>query len=249
MNSPLATEQRIIIAIDGFAGCGKSTLARDLCTALGYAFIDTGAMYRAVTWHALSHGLAADPALPWDELLGTLPLEFHQEQGRFRILFDGEDIEAALRSMDVARSVSAYAALSPVRAWLVRRQQELGRAGGVVLDGRDIGTVVFPDAELKLFVTADLEARTRRRILDLQRQGLDADPAEVRENLIRRDAIDSSRADSPLQASPDALWMDTSRMTRPGQLAIALAEVLSVIDRKIPPGGLPLTTRQGWKDC
>lgn len=235
MHPPIATVPRIIIAIDGFAGCGKSTLARDLCAALGYAFIDTGAMYRAVTWHALSGNLAADPTLPWAGMLSALPLEFRQEGERFRILFDGEDIEGAIRSMEVARSVSAYAALSPVRAWLVRRQQELGRSGGVVLDGRDIGTVVFPEAELKLFVTAKLEARTQRRILDLQRQGLQADPDEVRENLVRRDTIDSSRADSPLQAAPDALWMDTSRMTRHGQLAIALAQALAVRNLKSAP--------------
>lgn len=235
MTLPTYPEPRIIIAIDGFAGCGKSTLARDLCEALGYAFIDTGAMYRAVTWHAMSRGLAADPALPWAGLLGALPLEFRQEGARFRILFDGMDIEAEIRSMEVARNVSAYAALSPVRAWLVRRQQELGRAGGVVLDGRDIGTVVFPEAELKLFVTASLEARSQRRILDLQRQGLEADPAEVSENLARRDSIDSSRADSPLQAAPDALWMDTSHMTRPGQLAIALTAAVAVCDLKFPP--------------
>lgn len=243
MTSTIATDPRIIIAIDGYAGCGKSTLAKDLCATLGYAFIDTGAMYRAVTWHALTEGLPPDPDLAWPSLLAALPLEFRQEEGRFRILFGGRDIEAELRSMEVARQVSAYAALSPVRAWLVRRQQELGRGGGVVLDGRDIGTVVFPDAELKLFVTADLEARTRRRILDLQRQGIEADPAEVRENLLRRDAIDSSRADSPLQAAPDALWMDTSHMTRPGQLAIALAETHAVRLGKFPPVGLPLTTR------
>ncbi|HRW76272.1 MAG: (d)CMP kinase [Lewinellaceae bacterium] len=215
---------RITIALDGFAACGKSTLAKDLCAALDYAFIDTGAMYRAITCWALREGVEPDASLPWARWLAGLPLEWQMSDGKFRVVLDGRDIEEEIRSMSVSARVSDIAALSAVRAFLVRQQQILGQHGGVVLDGRDIGTVVFPDAELKIFVTADKEVRIKRRFEELQAKGYSVTEAEVRANLAQRDHIDSTRLDSPLQAAPDVVWMDTSAMSRALQLQIALEE-------------------------
>ncbi len=223
---------KITIALDGFAACGKSTLARDLCTALNYSFIDTGAMYRAVTYCLLQKEMDLTGDQPWGRILQDLPLAWKIADGQFRIALEGLDIEDKIRSMAVSSRVSEVAAISGVRTFLVRQQQLLGRAGGVVLDGRDIGTVVFPDAELKIFVTADTEVRVQRRFSELQMKGVDIPIEEVRNNLAHRDHIDSTREDSPLQAAPDAVWLDTTRMDRKRQLGIALAAAQSLLEKK-----------------
>lgn len=181
-------------------------------------------MYRAVTHWVLTEGIVPDAAMPWARWLADLPLEWHMSDGKFRVILDGRDIEEEIRSMAVSARVSEIAALSAVRAFLVRQQQILGQHGGVVLDGRDIGTVVFPDAELKFFVTADPEVRIRRRFEELQAKGFAISESEVRDNLAQRDHIDSTRADSPLQAAPDVVWLDTSSMSRERQLQVALRE-------------------------
>lgn len=223
---------KITIALDGYAACGKSTLARDLCDALQYSFIDTGAMYRAVTYWIISQNSELDPHRPWIQILQELPFVWHVVDGKFRITFDGHDIEAEIRSMAVSSRVSDVAAVSGIRTFLVRQQQILGRAGGVVLDGRDIGTVVFPDAELKLFVTADTEVRVDRRLSELLAKGTLVTRSDVANNLNERDRIDSTREDSPLQAAPDALWLDTSRMDRAQQLRIVLARALELVEKR-----------------
>lgn len=229
MHSP---SPKITIALDGYAACGKSTLARDLCAALQYSFIDTGAMYRAVTYWIINQDIDLDPHLPWIQVLQDLPFVWHVADGKFRITFDGKDIESEIRSMAVSSRVSDVAAVSGIRAFLVGQQQLLGRAGGVVLDGRDIGTVVFPDAELKLFITADSEVRVDRRLAELLGKGSAVSRSEVATNLMERDRIDSTREDSPLQAAPDALWLDTSRMDRAQQLRIVLAKALEILEKR-----------------
>ncbi len=223
---------KITIALDGYAACGKSTLARDLCAALEYSFIDTGAMYRAVTYWILRQGISLDPNRPWIQILKDVPFVWHVADGIFRITYNGLDIETEIRSMEVSSRVSDVAAVSGIRAFLVRQQQLLGREGGVVLDGRDIGTVVFPDAELKLFVTADTEIRVNRRLAELIAKGTPVTRADVKANLDERDLIDSTRQDSPLQAAPDALWLDTSRMDRVQQLRIVLGRAQELVDKR-----------------
>lgn len=223
---------RITIALDGYAACGKSTLARDLCEALNYSFIDTGAMYRAVTWWILDQQIHLDHAQPWPQILQDLPFDWILQDGTFRIFMNGKEMEEQIRSMDVSAQVSAVASVSGIRAFLVRLQQQLGRAGGVVLDGRDIGTVVFPDAELKVFVTAETEVRVERRLSELLAKGVHVTRSEVRTNLVNRDRIDSTRKDSPLQAAPDALWLDTSRMDRGQQLRIVLDKAADLVRKK-----------------
>jgi cytidylate kinase len=223
----------ITIALDGYAACGKSTLARDLSEALGYTFIDTGAMYRAVTWYAVREQLAGAPSDDWAKDLSALPFTFQIEQGRLDIHYQGVSLMEAIRDPSVSARVSEIASLSAVRYWLVHRQQLLGAHGGVVLDGRDIGSVVFPGAELKLFVTASLEERTRRRHAELVANGFGSSIDEVANNLLERDRIDSTRADSPLVPSPGVLWVDTTRMTRVDQLEVVLTAARDLIRRRI----------------
>lgn len=189
-------------------------------------------MYRAVTYCILQMGLDLDADQHWGGILQSLPLEWRVADGLFRIGLDREDIEDKIRSMAVSARVSEVAAISAVRTFLVHQQQMLGRSGGVVLDGRDIGTVVFPDAELKIFVTADTEVRVQRRYQELKTKGVSIEIGEVRHNLEHRDHIDSTREDSPLQAAPDALWLDTSRLDRERQLQIALTVARTLLDKK-----------------
>lgn len=223
----------ITLALDGYAACGKSTLARDLSGELGYTFIDTGAMYRAVAWCALQEGFSAHNPSDWEKCLPTLPLSFNLADGQLDIRYAGTSLEEAIRDPAVSTRVSEIASLSPVRYWLVQKQQQLGARGGVVLDGRDIGSVVFPGAELKLFVTASLEERTRRRHAELESKGFRTSLDEVRQNLLDRDHTDSTRADSPLAPSPGVVWIDTTRMTRTYQLQVALALARDLIARRI----------------
>jgi len=213
----------ITIAIDGFSSCGKSTLAKDLASTLGYVFVDSGAMYRAVTLHFLRMGVSVDDALKVEESLADLRLDFRNEGTLQRVLLNGQVVDKELRSMAVNELVSPVASLSVVRAELVRQQQYIGRNGGIVMDGRDISTVVFPKAELKLFITADPEERVRRRVLELERMGTATPSHVVAKNLAERDRIDSTRADSPLKKAPDAVVIDNTNLTREEQSAMALA--------------------------
>ena len=208
--------QNISIAIDGHSSTGKSTLARQLAQDLGYVYIDSGAMYRAVTLYALREDLLdTEPDLPALEArLPELELEFRQnpETGRSEIVLNGENVEGAIRTLEVSRHVSQVAAIGAVREKLVALQRAMGRQGGVVMDGRDIGTVVLPDAELKLFMTARPEIRAERRYKELLERGEDVQYEAVLENVRERDYLDSHREISPLRKASDALEFDNSDM-------------------------------------
>jgi len=210
---------KIIIALDGHSSCGKSTYAKRIARELGYSYIDTGAMYRVVTLAAMEAGLFdqsdAPPQEEVEELLDgiALDLKFNSTLQRTEIYFNGRMVEELIRGMDVAAHVSYIAAISPVRRKLVEYQRRLGEEKGIVMDGRDIGTVVFPDAELKIFLTASPEVRAMRRYKELIEKGMDAELEDVRQNLEKRDRIDSSRKDSPLKQADDAIILDNSQIT------------------------------------
>ncbi|MDR0794631.1 MAG: (d)CMP kinase [Tannerella sp.] len=210
--------KRIVVAIDGFSSCGKSTMARNLAKTVNYTFIDSGAMYRAVTLYALCQGFFEQNRLNEERLrekIHTLDISFirNPETGQNETFLNGENVENAIRSMEVANKVSRIAALSFVRSVLVVKQQELGKGKAVVMDGRDIGTVVFPEAELKIFVTALPEVRAQRRVDELSAKGLKVQFEEVLFNVCERDRIDTSRQDSPLRKADDAIELDNSYLT------------------------------------
>lgn len=221
--------KKIIIAIDGYSSCGKSTMARDLAASIGYTFIDTGAMYRAVTLLALRQGLIKeDNGIDRKSLAELMPFvsitqRFNPQTGRAETFLNGENVELQIRTMEVSQSVSPVAALPFVREELVRQQQKMGREGGIVMDGRDIGTTVFPQAQMKIFVTADPKVRARRRMLELKAKGKPATLEEVSLNLQERDYIDSHREVSPLRQAPDAVVIDNTNLTPKEQLAVLQA--------------------------
>ena len=216
--------KKITIAIDGHSSCGKSTMAKSLARELGYIYVDTGAMYRAVTLYALRHGLmdAESKAIDTAALEAQMPAVHvafqHEAEGRLLTLLNGEVVEQEIRQMTVSNCVSPIAALPFVREHLVALQQQMGLEGGIVMDGRDIGTVVFPHAELKVFVTASAEVRAQRRLAELQGKGDTTTTfEEVLQNVVERDRIDSTREVSPLRQAEDALLLDNSAMTIPEQ--------------------------------
>ena len=215
-------EKKIIIAIDGHSSSGKSTMAKDLAREIGYIYIDTGAMYRAVTLYCLRKGYIQGDTIQEEALKADLDqmdisFRYNAETGRPDTYLNGEKVEKEIRSMEVADKVSLIAALGFVRRAMVAKQQEMGKAKGIVMDGRDIGTVVFPEAELKVFVTASPEVRARRRLEELQAKGEQTTYEEVLANVKKRDYIDSTREASPLRQAPDALVLDNSEMTIPEQ--------------------------------
>ena len=215
--------KKITIAIDGHSSCGKSTMAKDLAREVGYIYVDTGAMYRSVTLYALRHELFnADGSIKTEELEAEMPniqisFRFNAETGRPDTYLNNERVEDAIRTLEVSNHVSPIATLPFVRTALVAQQQQMGRDKGVVMDGRDIGTVVFPDAELKIFVTASAEVRAQRRYDELQAKGMPADYADILKNVQERDYIDSHREVSPLRKADDAIELDNSHMTIPDQ--------------------------------
>ena len=211
--------KKITIAIDGHSSCGKSTMAKQLAKSLGYVYVDTGAMYRTVTLFALRHGLFdADGKVKADELKARMDeievsFRFNEASGKADACLNGKDVEKEIRLMEVSNHVSPIAALPFVREAMVAQQRRMGREKGIVMDGRDIGTTVFPDAELKIFVTASAEVRAQRRYDELRGKGEDADYDEILRNVQERDYIDSHRDVSPLRQAPDALLLDNSHMT------------------------------------
>ena len=211
--------KKITIAIDGFSSCGKSTMAKDLAKEIGYIYVDTGAMYRSVTLYALRHNLFnADGSIREEELKAqmkniNISFQLNKTTGRPDTFLNGENVEKDIRSMEVSSHVSPIAALSFVRAALVAQQQRMGAGKGIVMDGRDIGTVVFPDAELKIFVTASAEVRAQRRYDELKAKGMEANFNDILKNVEERDYIDSHRATSPLHKAPDAIELDNSNLT------------------------------------
>jgi cytidylate kinase len=226
------SNKRITIAIDGHSSCGKSTMAKALSKELGYVFVDSGAMYRGVTLYCKQHELIIDGEPDELAILAhldniTLSFQFNPERGASDLLLNGVNVETKIRTPEVASDVSKIAALPFVRKKLVDEQRKLGKNGGIVMDGRDIGSIVFPNAELKLFVTAAPEIRAQRRLLELKQSGIETTYDEVLRNLTERDYLDSNREDSPLIQTPDAIVIDTSHLKREEQLQMALELVLS----------------------
>ena len=219
--------KKITIAIDGFSSTGKSTLAKELAKHLGYIFVDTGAMYRAVTLFALENKFIKDDFFDQDALIKSLPdinleFQFNKELGFAEMFLNGENVEKQIRTIEVSGYVSQVATVSQVRAKLVEQQQEMGKNKGIVMDGRDIGTVVFPQAELKLFMTASAQTRAQRRFNELQSKGDSVAFEEVLKNIQDRDFIDTTRLDSPLKKAEDAIEIDNSNLSRKEQYNIVL---------------------------
>uniref|UniRef100_A0AB33J629 Cytidylate kinase n=1 Tax=Prevotella sp. GTC17260 TaxID=3236796 RepID=A0AB33J629_9BACT len=221
---------RITIAIDGFSSCGKSTMAKNLAKEIGYIYVDTGAMYRAVTLFALRNGLfAADGSIDTTRLEQqmsqiNISFKFNQATGTPDTYLNGELVERDIRTIEVSNHVSPIAAIPFVRQALVAQQQRMGQEKGIVMDGRDIGTTVFPDAELKIFVTASAEVRAQRRFDELKQKGMPADFDEILKNVQERDYIDSHREVSPLRKADDAVELDNSHMSIAEQQAWLLNE-------------------------
>jgi len=228
---------KISIAIDGFSSCGKSTLAKALANKLHYHYLDTGAMYRAVTLFAMKEGLVKDGLLFVDEISRRLDeieitFERNRETGRSDVVLNGKNVEKEIRSQDVASLVSPVSAIQAVRRKLHVSQRKMAEKKGVVMDGRDIGTVVMPDAELKIFMTADTEVRVQRRFEEQRAKGQDVSIDQVRENLKTRDLIDSTRVEDPLRQAEDAIVLDNSDLTPEEQLQMALGWALKAIEDK-----------------
>ena len=216
--------QKIVIAIDGFSSCGNSTFAKAIAARLGYIFIDTGAMYRAVTLYALEQGAILDGKVDEAAVVALLPevnisFRFNAERGASDVYVNGELAEGKIRSIEVSNCVSSVSSIREVREKLVAMQQQMGRERGVVMDGRDIGTVVFPDAELKIFMTAEPKVRAERRYAELTAKGDKVTMEEILENVISRDKADMERAISPLRQAEDAVVLDNSYMTVEEQMA------------------------------
>jgi cytidylate kinase len=214
----------IIITLDGYSSCGKSTLARQLANELNYVFIDSGAMYRAITLYFLRNHIDWKHPKEIHKALGDITLEFqyNERTGQSDMLLNDENVEALIREMLVSENVSEVSALKEVREFAVAQQQQMGEKKGIVMDGRDIGTTVFPDAELKIFVTADPAIRVQRRFTELFAKNPAITVEDVRANLEMRDYIDSNREFSPLRKAADAIELDNSNMSREEQLALAL---------------------------
>lgn len=231
-------KNKIVIAVDGFSSCGKSTMAKSLAKEIGYIYIDSGAMYRAVTLYCMQQGLFEGESIDEARLqkeIANIKVEFriNKNTGMPDTYLNGLDVESAIRGMDVSGKVSQVSAIPFVRTAMVALQQEMGKAKGIVMDGRDIGTVVFPDAELKVFVTAKPEIRAQRRFDELQLKGNTAITFdEVLENLKQRDYLDQTRAESPLKMADDAIELDNSYMTVDEQMQWLLHKFNQIITNK-----------------
>ena len=223
---------KLKIAIDGWSSCGKSTLAKQIANKLGYTYIDSGAMYRAITLYFMRNEIDATEPDAIHQALSRIELKFKKglSSDASDMCLNGENVEEQIRSMSVAHEVSKVAAIKEVRDFAVHQQKEMGKEGGVVMDGRDIGTVVFPDADVKLFITASPEIRAQRRYKELMEKGMNVSMDEVIENLKKRDHIDSTRTFSPLIQANDALVIDNSEMSMDGQLVYALDLIRSRIN-------------------
>ena len=224
---------QITIAVDGYAACGKSTLAKALAKALHYVYVDSGAMYRAVTLYFLDHSIDINSPQAVKLALDNIKIHFETVAGRNHTFLNNKDVESAIRTLRVSNFVSPVATISAVRKALVALQQEMGKSGGIAMDGRDIGTVVFKNAELKLFLTASIEERSRRRLLEWKNKNANEISLEqVAQNLKSRDHIDSTRADSPLCQAEDAVVIDNSQLSPEEQLAFALNLAQQEIKKK-----------------
>ncbi|MCI9845715.1 (d)CMP kinase [Flavobacterium pectinovorum] len=226
--------KNITIAIDGFSSTGKSTLAKQLAKELAYVYVDTGAMYRAVALFAMNNSLIKADFFDKKALIDSLPkiqleFKFNSDLGFAEMYLNGENVEKQIRTIEVSSFVSKVAEVSEVRSKLVEQQQEMGKNKAIVMDGRDIGTVVFPDAELKIFMTASAETRAQRRFDELQQKGDNVSYEEVLKNVVERDYIDTHREDSPLVIADDAIEIDNSYLNREEQFAAVLELVNEVV--------------------
>ncbi len=228
-------KSKITIAVDGYAACGKSTLAKALAKVLNYVYVDSGAMYRAVTLYFLDNNIDIQDAQMIDSAIGEIDIHFEIIDGKNHTFLNGKNVEKEIRTLRVSDFVSPVATISAVRRALVKLQQEMGSKGGIAMDGRDIGTVVFKDAELKLFLTASIEERSRRRMLEWESKGMmeGINKEEVAENLKKRDHIDSTRKDSPLCKAEDAIVIDNSNLTPEEQLSYSLDLAKKIIEKKL----------------
>jgi cytidylate kinase len=217
--------RKLVIAIDGPAASGKSTTARLVAERLGYMHVDTGAMYRAVTLKVLRSGISLENEGPIARLMESTHVELRSDHGKLAVLLDGEDVTERIRTPEVTRSVSAVSRLKDVRATMVREQRALGRHGGLVLEGRDIGTVVFPDADCKFFMIAGLEARANRRRKEMEGTGVGTDLDQLLREIEERDRLDSTRTESPLRKADDALVVDTSDLSIEEQVEFVVGKV------------------------
>ncbi len=227
--------EKIIIAIDGHSSCGKSTMAKALAKKLGYVYIDSGAMYRVVTLVALRNGWISNKVPDKRKVIDGLKdirisFQWDEKKGMNTTFLNGENVEDEIRRLEVSENVSPISTIADVREEMVRQQRENGRNKGIVMDGRDIGTVVFPDAELKIFMTASPEIRAQRRFLELKEKGLDVNFDEILVNVEGRDKIDSTRAVSPLRKADDALVLDNSHLNREQQLEWAVNKVKEIVE-------------------
>jgi len=228
--------RKITIAIDGFSSTGKSTLAKQLAKQLGYVYVDTGAMYRAVTLFAMQNNLIGVDFLDKEKLVNSLSsirlsFKFNADLGFAEMYLNDVNVETEIRTIEVSNFVSRIAEISEVRAKLVEQQQEMGKEKGIVMDGRDIGTVVFPDAELKIFMTAGADTRAQRRFDELQEKGDSVTYEEVLKNVVERDYVDTHREDSPLVMADDAIEIDNSYLNRKEQFDVVLELVNDVIEK------------------
>ena len=235
MSTDCKPSKKIVIAIDGFSSCGKSTFAKAIASRLGYIFIDTGAMYRAVTLYALQQGAIRSGIVDNDAVVALLndveiTFRFNHQRGASDIYVNGDLAEGKIRSIEVSNCVSSVSSIREVREKLVAMQQQMGRDRGVVMDGRDIGTVVFPDAELKIYMTADARVRAERRYAELKAKGDDVTMEEILENVISRDNADMTRAISPLRRADDAIELDNSYMSVEEQMAWFMERYEAVIN-------------------
>lgn len=222
----MSGRHNFIIAIDGFSSCGKSTLAKSLAKKLKFAFIDSGAMYRAVTLYFIRHNIDLDDQETIESALKDIHIDFIPNALKTEIHLNDEDISEEIRQMYISDKVSDVSAIKAVRVAMVAQQQKLGSRRNIIMDGRDIGTTVFPDADLKIFMTADPKVRAARRYLELTEKGEDVTLEEVVENLATRDRIDSTRAESPLRQADDAIVLDNSNLTPEQQLQFVEEEYL-----------------------
>ena len=229
--------KKIIVAIDGHSSCGKSTMAKQLAQKLGYIYIDSGAMYRVVTLVALRKGLIVDGKPDVAKVIAELKninitFKWDEVLGKNTTFLNGENVEDEIRQLEVSQNVSPISTIAEVRAEMVKQQRENGKNKGIVMDGRDIGTVVFPNAELKIFMTASPEIRAQRRFLELTEKGDKVDFYEILKNVESRDKIDSTRAVSPLKKAEDAIVLDNSNLSRNDQLKWTIAKTEEIINRK-----------------
>lgn len=227
--------KKITIALDGFSSTGKSTLAKQIAKELGYVYVDTGAMYRAVTLFAMQNNWVSDTQLELSNLLAALPaielkFIFNSELGYAEMYLNGVNVEKQIRSLEVSNQVSKIASISEVRTKLVEQQKNMGKDKAIVMDGRDIGTVVFPDADIKLFMTADAQTRAQRRYQELLAKGDQVNFDEVYKNVVERDLIDSTREDSPLVKAADAIEIDNSKLSKDEQFHKVMSLIHSIIN-------------------